>query len=559
MTSPALSTPATVLALHHGYRTPGGEERAAAQLAELAEARLGERVSWLRRDSTRLSASEAARGLLAGGTAASQVSDAVKRTGADVLHAHNLFPTFGPAALRAARDAGAGVVVHLHNYRLVCAVATTVRDGHDCTECHQGKSSPGLRHRCRGSFAESAAYAAALPRWQGAVLELADVIVIPSVAARTRLLDLGLALPANRVHVIGGVAPAATHRSTASAGRFALSVTRLAPEKDLLTAIDACRLAGIPLVIAGDGPERARLEAHAGPRVGGPVHVERVSVAATPNAPGAPATEAPQPVVARDAVPSPKPRSLYRGATRRSDTTSAPIRKPATPPPAREFPAHHNPFLSQAATPSSKAPPRKPRWPDPTEPVPALGKAAPAPAAKDDAAGESPTPSPIPVPEALLAPAAAERGLHALEALLGGEVLALLDGEPTVHGNTVFVGRASDSALAALRARARIGLATSVAHETFGLSALESMVAALPTVGSAVGALPELLGDDRTAEPGDADALAALIKRFAGDDAAGFQAAHRAAALASPQLVAERLAAAYAAAREGNAGRSAYR
>ena len=556
MTSPAQADPAaaTVLALHHGYRVAGGEERSAAQLAHLAETQLGERVAWLRRDSTKLSAGDAARGLLAGGTGASQVTDALKDTGADLLHAHNLFPTFGPAALKAARDAGAGVVVHLHNYRLVCAVATTVRNGHDCTECHRGKSGPGLRHRCRGSFAESSAYAAALPRWQKSVIELADVIVVPSVAARTRLLDLGLSLPLDRVHVVGGVAPSVARQSTASQGRFALSVTRLAPEKDLMTAIDACRLAGVPLVIAGDGPERARLEAHAGPRVGGssraaaPAEAVETTAGAAPGVPAPGATDAEplaEPPVLSKAAPDapavPKPRSLYRGATRRSDTTTERVRKPAIPPPPRDFPAHHNPFLSQVNNPPSKAPPRE----HPAE-VPA-----------------TPTPEPqleaTPTPEPQLAPAPATRGHYAVEALLGTDVLALLDGEPTVHGNTVFVGRASEEALAALRGRARIGLATSVAHETFGLSALESMVAGLPTVGSAVGALPELIGDDLTVVPGDANALAELIKRVAGDDHAGLQAAHRASRLASPALVAERLAAAYAAAREQNAGRSAYR
>ncbi len=40
----------------------------------------------------------------------------------------------------------------------------------------------------------------------------------------------------------------------------ALLVARLAPEKAVGVAIEACARAGVPLVIAGDGPERARLE-----------------------------------------------------------------------------------------------------------------------------------------------------------------------------------------------------------------------------------------------------------------------------------------------------------
>ena len=45
---------------------------------------------------------------------------------------------------------------------------------------------------------------------------------------------------------------------------FALIVSALVPYKRIELAIDACRRAGVPLTIAGDGPERARLEHEAG-------------------------------------------------------------------------------------------------------------------------------------------------------------------------------------------------------------------------------------------------------------------------------------------------------
>lgn len=43
----------------------------------------------------------------------------------------------------------------------------------------------------------------------------------------------------------------------------ALVVSALVPYKRIEVAIDACRLAGVPLTIVGDGPERARLETYA--------------------------------------------------------------------------------------------------------------------------------------------------------------------------------------------------------------------------------------------------------------------------------------------------------
>jgi glycosyltransferase involved in cell wall biosynthesis len=52
--------------------------------------------------------------------------------------------------------------------------------------------------------------------------------------------------------------PATTTNGTAP---YALVVSALVPYKRIDIAIDAARLAGIPLKVVGDGPERARLEA----------------------------------------------------------------------------------------------------------------------------------------------------------------------------------------------------------------------------------------------------------------------------------------------------------
>jgi glycosyltransferase involved in cell wall biosynthesis len=46
--------------------------------------------------------------------------------------------------------------------------------------------------------------------------------------------------------------------------RYALVVSALVPYKRIEIAIDAARLAGIPIKVVGDGPERARLERAAG-------------------------------------------------------------------------------------------------------------------------------------------------------------------------------------------------------------------------------------------------------------------------------------------------------
>ena len=137
---------AVVLIVHNRYRVAGGEERAVDDLAWLLRERLGEEVELLTRDSAALGRARAAIALLRGGLDPDDVAAAVRRTRARAVSAHNLTPAFGPRALHAARAAGARTVLHLHNYRLVCAVGTCFNArGEDCTRCHGRDTRPGVR------------------------------------------------------------------------------------------------------------------------------------------------------------------------------------------------------------------------------------------------------------------------------------------------------------------------------------------------------------------------------------------------------------------------------
>jgi glycosyltransferase involved in cell wall biosynthesis len=266
-----------VLFLHNRYRSTGGEERAVEDLMWLVREHLGEPAELLERDSASLSRGRAAAGLLRGGLAPEDVVRAVRITGARVVHAHNLQPAFGWRALAAARSAGARVVLHLHQYRLVCAIGVCFTRGAECTRCHGRDTLPGVRLNCRASAGEALAYGVSLAMWQRRLVEQADAVIVPSVFARERLRELGAPLRWERVHVLappmresvlGSGADESDESDRPSShtamGAYALVVARLAPEKGVDVAIDACRIAGMPLVIAGDGPQRAALIERAG-------------------------------------------------------------------------------------------------------------------------------------------------------------------------------------------------------------------------------------------------------------------------------------------------------
>src|SRR5438445_5172545 len=170
-----------VLFLHNRYRTTGGEERVVEDLMWLVRQHLGEPAELLARESAELGAGSAALGLLSGGLRPEEVTQAVRLGGARVVHAHNLHPTFGWRALAAARAAGARVVLHLHQYRLVCAIGVCFTRGEECTRCHGRNTLPGVRLNCRGSVPEAVTYGASLALWQRRLVEQADAVLVPSV------------------------------------------------------------------------------------------------------------------------------------------------------------------------------------------------------------------------------------------------------------------------------------------------------------------------------------------------------------------------------------------
>ncbi|HEY6476112.1 MAG TPA: glycosyltransferase family 4 protein, partial [Polyangia bacterium] len=152
-------------------------------------------------------------------------------------------------------------LLHLHNFRLFCAIGIAYRDGAPCFRCRRATTAPGLRLRCRGSLPEAAVYAVGLRRQQPRLFEHVDQFVAVSDALASHLRDLGL--PSSLTATLPNFIPdqeLATD-SRAGEGEFVLAAGRLSEEKGFDTAIAAARAAGAPLVIAGTGPDEPRLRA----------------------------------------------------------------------------------------------------------------------------------------------------------------------------------------------------------------------------------------------------------------------------------------------------------
>ncbi len=246
-----------VLILHNRYRQPGGEERVVDVMSEALE-REGVECRTMTRDSGQLGNIKAGFGMVRGGLDPAAVADVVADFEPDVVHAHNIHPAFGYRALTGARQSGAKIVMHLHNFRLFCAIGTSYRDGRPCFSCQAGNTWPGVKWRCRDSLGEVLIYGYSLGVHYKSLLNSVDWFVAPSEFAADQLATMGL--PSSRITVIPNPAPsdAFVEHSAASDGEYALYAGRLSSEKGADTVISASVEAGVPLVVAGDGPEADR-------------------------------------------------------------------------------------------------------------------------------------------------------------------------------------------------------------------------------------------------------------------------------------------------------------
>ncbi len=216
--------------------------------------------------ATALSEAAAARGLLRGGLDPEDVAAAVRRTGARVVHAHNVQPAFGWRALAAARAAGARTVLTLHQYRLVCAVGTCLDpSGQDCTRCHGRDTRPGRAAELpRQPRATRLVYAAALARWSGRLVADGGRADDPErlharAAAGARRAARRARRARDRQPRRARSPPSCAH--SPPSGTYAICSARLAPDKGVDVAIRACAAEGIPLVVTGHGPDEGELRA----------------------------------------------------------------------------------------------------------------------------------------------------------------------------------------------------------------------------------------------------------------------------------------------------------
>lgn len=249
--------------VHERYQQGGGEDVVAAAEASLLREH-GHEVTELGEDNRDIPSTVGLRsglGLAARTVWSSEgyrrVRRAVRATRPDVVHVHNTFPLLSPAVHVAARREGVPTIQTLHNYRLICPVASLFRQGAPCEDC-VGKAIPwpGVVHACyRDSRPATLAVAAMLAahRARGTWSRDVSLYVALTAFARDRLVAGGL--PGDRVVVKPNFLGESPRAATGPGNGF-LYVGRLTEEKGVPTLLAAWSRLSRPISgrVVGDGP-----------------------------------------------------------------------------------------------------------------------------------------------------------------------------------------------------------------------------------------------------------------------------------------------------------------
>jgi glycosyltransferase involved in cell wall biosynthesis len=250
-----------VLIAHSFYRLVGGEDRYVERQLRLLQGR--HEVELLAHHNTELAAgARTAARMTYSRRETQRVERAIADFRPDLIHIHNVYPSFGPAVHLAAHKLRVPLVLTVHNFRLRCPNGFMFTEGAPCRRCETGNYFNATLHNCFGSRAQAAGYAASL--WSHRFVlktdDKVDLFITPSSFLRTRLIEWGF--DANRVVVVRNFAE--PPEADPEPGSYGMNLGRMSSEKGLDGLLRALHHAGDPpFVFIGSGPVLDDLKAMA--------------------------------------------------------------------------------------------------------------------------------------------------------------------------------------------------------------------------------------------------------------------------------------------------------
>lgn len=182
--------------------------------------------------------------------------------GPHVAHIRGIYHHLSPSILWELKRQGVPVLYHLNDFKILCPTYNLVAEGHAYESCSSGAYFHALTKGCYAGPRSSAAVLAAeayLHKWLRTYERCVDRFLAPSEFVRDKLIAAGY--PKERIVVLPHFQALPAEELLVPDEGYVLYFGRLSPEKGVYELLRAMvRLPHVPLVIAGDGPERGRLE-----------------------------------------------------------------------------------------------------------------------------------------------------------------------------------------------------------------------------------------------------------------------------------------------------------
>lgn len=179
----------------------------------------------------------------------------------DIIHCHNIYHQISPSILDVARKMKIPVIMHLHDYKLICPNYKLYNKGKYCKKCIKGNYWQCTRNRCVDNNIISSFWSSLEMMLHHKILKIYEkgisMFIAPSKFMKNICLEAGW--PKEKFVVLENISPVKNIKD-AKEGDYFLYFGALEEEKGVDTIIKALAKTDKKLKIAGDGSDREKLE-----------------------------------------------------------------------------------------------------------------------------------------------------------------------------------------------------------------------------------------------------------------------------------------------------------
>lgn len=184
----------------------------------------------------------------------------INKTHPNIAHAHNIYHHISPSIFPTLKRRGIPIILTLHDLKLICPAYTMITHDGICERCKKDKFYNIIRHRCiKNSLSLSTIIYIenVVNRLLGSYSKNINYFIVPSKFYRNKMIEWGWT--PKRFIYIPNFINTNNYVPNYTPGIYFLYFGRLRVQKGISTLIRAAALSGIPLKIAGTGPESLTL------------------------------------------------------------------------------------------------------------------------------------------------------------------------------------------------------------------------------------------------------------------------------------------------------------